>query len=102
MMTNDLLLPEYEDKYVDQMDQEKQWLESIEKRVNELLESDPGLLFSHLYRLDVEEHILLSILKHCAAENLPAAISMEIWKRQKARAISRRNHPQNLILDSDY
>lgn len=99
---NEIILPEYNDQFLDQFDQEKQWLASIETRVNELLESDPGLLFSHLYRLDVEEHVLLAILKHTSAEDLPKAISAEIWNRQKARAISRRNHPQNIILDSDY
>ncbi|MBK8956542.1 MAG: hypothetical protein IPM34_13445 [Saprospiraceae bacterium] len=99
---SDSFLPEYNERFLEELDLEKHWLESIEGRVNELLETDPGLLFSHLYRLDVEEHILANLIKFCSADSLPKAISEEIWKRQKARAISRRDHPQNLILDSDF
>ncbi len=96
------LLPEYYERFLDTPDEEAKWLESIRHRVEELLDKDPGLLFSHLYRLDVEESILSHLLRTQAADQLAEAISREIWKRQKARMQSRRDHPQGLILDSDF
>lgn len=97
----ELILPEYQDHFLDAFDEEQSWLKSIELRVSELLEKDPGLLFSHLYRLDVDEQILLRILKNTSPDGLVEALSHEIWKRQKARIKSRRDHPQNLMLDQD-
>lgn len=98
----DELLPEYSEGLLDNHNLEQQWILSIKKRVEELLEKEPGLLFSHLYRLDVEESVLAQILKHESPDNLSEAISREIWKRQKSRMISKKNNPQNLILDSDF
>lgn len=100
-MTNEFL-PEYSENYLENTDLEKQWIQSIKLRVEELLEKDPGLLFSHMYRLDVEESILKNILKTETSENLSEALSKEIWKRQKIRVISRKNNPQNIMLDEDY
>lgn len=96
------LLPEYSEKFLEQRDLEQQWIDTIRLRVEELLEKDPGLLFSHLYRLDVEESIIRTIMKITPPDLLSEAIATEIWKRQKSRMISRKNNPQNLILDSDY
>lgn len=99
---NEIQFPEYSENYLDNPDLEKQWINTIKIRVEELLEKDPGLLFSHLYRLDVEESILAHILKFESPDNLSEAISREIWKRQKSRMISRKNNPQNLFLDPDF
>jgi hypothetical protein len=99
---NDEILPEYTEALIERQDLENQWLQIIEQRVNELLEKEPGLLFSHLYRLDVEESVLNHILKHEAPSNFSKAISLEILKRQKARVISKKNNPQNLFLDEDF
>jgi len=98
----DNLFPEYSEQFLEDADHEKKWLAIIQQRVEELLEKDPGLLFSHLYRLDVEESILQTILKNVSSNQLPTAISEEIWKRQKARIMSRKNNPQGWILDSDF
>ncbi|MGB5026029.1 MAG: hypothetical protein WBO44_11795 [Saprospiraceae bacterium] len=98
----DNLFPEYSEQFLEDSDHEKKWLAIIQQRVEELLEKDPGLLFSHLYRLDVEESILQTILKNVSSDQLPTAISEEIWKRQKARIMSRKNNPQGWILDSDF
>ncbi len=99
---NDELLPEYTESLIDRQDLEKQWLQIIKQRVDELLDKEPGLLFSHLYRLDVEESVLHHILKHESPSNFSNAISLEILKRQKARIISKKNNPQNFILDEDF
>ncbi|MBK8485600.1 MAG: hypothetical protein IPL31_14960 [Saprospiraceae bacterium] len=98
----DELLPEYSEQFLENQDLENQWIQSIKLRVEELLEKDPGLLFSHLYRLDVDEGILKNILSSESSVNLSEAISSEIWKRQKSRIISRKNNPQNIMLDPDY
>ncbi|MBK6544993.1 MAG: hypothetical protein WAR77_11530 [Saprospiraceae bacterium] len=98
----DELLPEYSEQFLENQDLENQWIQSIKLRVEELLEKDPGLLFSHLYRLDVDEGILKNILSSESSVNLSEAISREIWKRQKSRIISRKNNPQNIMLDPDY
>ncbi len=98
----DEILPEYSERFLEHQDLEQQWIDTIKQRVEELLEKDPGLLFSHLYRLDVEESIITQILKNESAENLSTAISKEILKRQKSRMISKKNNPQNLILDADF
>jgi len=99
---SDDLLPEYSERFLEEQDLEQQWIDTIKKRVEELLEKDPGLLFSHLYMLDVDESIIAQILKLECTGNLSEAISREIWKRQKSRMISKKNNPQNLILDSDF
>ena len=99
---NEELLPEYSEKFLENEDLEQKWIDAIKQRVEELLEKDPGLLFSHLYRLDVEESIIANILKHESPGNLSESISREIWKRQKSRMISKKNNPQNLILDADF
>lgn len=78
----DELLPEYSEQFLENQDLENQWIQSIKLRVEELLEKDPGLLFSHLYRLDVDERILKNILSSESSVNLSEAISREIWKRQ--------------------
>lgn len=96
-----ITLPEYKECFLDHWDEEQAWIKSIEVRVGELLDKDPGLLFSHLYRLDVDEQILKNILRSTASDELAAALSVEIWKRQKSRIQSRRDHPQSLMLDQD-
>lgn len=101
-MIGDDLLAEYSERFLEEQDLEQKWIKGIRERVEELLEKDPGLLFSHLYRLDVDEKIIRFILDTAGPEQLSESIALEIWKRQKARALSRKDNPQNLILDSDF
>lgn len=100
-MTSDLFL-NYSEGFLDNPDLEAQWLSSIQKRVEELLEGDPGLLFSYLYRLDIAESTLKSILRTTSAEELSSALSREIWIRQKERVKTRKDHPQDFFLDLDH
>jgi hypothetical protein len=99
---NDDFIPDQPEAILQNPDQEQLWIESIKKRVEELLEKEPGLLFSHLYRLDIDEAIIENILKNQSSSGIAESISIEIWKRQKTRMISKKNNPQNLILDSDF
>lgn len=65
-------------------------LQLIEDRVKEILDSDPGLLFSHLYRLDVEESVLKTILHNHPPELWPEKLAQAIWERQKLRLESKK------------
>ncbi|MDQ3142160.1 MAG: hypothetical protein M3Q56_07935 [Bacteroidota bacterium] len=80
---HDSFIPEPEELLPENM--ESAWIQNIKLRVEELLDKDPGLLFSHLYRLDVEESKLQYILKNVSTEKLSEVLAEEIWKRQKER-----------------
>lgn len=60
-------------------------LEAIETRVEALLDRDPGLLFSYLYRLDIEEERLQFILGSAMPIDLVKQLSNEILQRQLTR-----------------
>lgn len=62
----------------------------IGERVSELLQQDPGLLFSHLYRLDIEEKDLRKILEDYAPELWPEKLAEAIWQRQMERIESKK------------
>lgn len=66
-------------------DTEVLFLEKIRSRVSQLLIEDSGLLFSYLYRMDIEEKILSQILEKHRGEDLVNALSKEILERQKER-----------------
>jgi hypothetical protein len=91
------LFPEYSELELSQHDAEKEWIEKIRFRVEQLLAEDPGLLFSYLYRLDVEEDKLQQVLKNTLPPAYSEAIAKEIWLRQKQRFESKRNNPQQAI-----
>lgn len=102
MMGADLILPEFNESHDDSDAHERAWLEAVKTRVAELLDSDPGLLFSHLYRLDISEASLSSILRTEFPKDIPEAISREILMREKQKAASRKANPRNIILDEEY
>ncbi len=56
----------------------------IAERVEALIEKDPGLLMSYLYRLDVSEEKAKAALEQ---DKVPVAFAVAelIWKRQKKR-----------------
>ncbi|MDX1684327.1 MAG: hypothetical protein R3275_03770 [Saprospiraceae bacterium] len=67
---------------------ETDMVEQIRKRVAELLDKNPELLFSYLYRLDVEEHKIKTALKMGGpADEILADL---IWQRQKQRLATRK------------
>ncbi len=72
---------------------ESELLEKIQFRVEQLLQEDSGLLFSYLYRMDVEEHILQDIIKQNGPSELPLALAKEILNRQIVRAQIKKNTP---------
>jgi len=71
-------------------DNEELSIRLIKERVSELLDTDPNLLFSYLYRLDVEEAELQAILHVTPPELLADSLADAIWRRQKARLASKK------------
>ncbi|MEP7324058.1 MAG: hypothetical protein ABI761_19170 [Saprospiraceae bacterium] len=55
----------------------------IEKRVEQLMADNPDLLFSFLYRLDVDEHKIQSALHN--GTDITRALATLIVQRQKVR-----------------
>lgn len=60
-------------------------LDAITFRVNELLESDPGLLFSYLYRLDVLEYKVKYVMNNSRDNNPAQSLAKLILERQMQR-----------------
>ena len=64
---------------------EEELLEAISFRVGRLMDTDSGLLFSYLYRLDVSEKSLNSVINSKSEDPLPLRIAQLILERQKER-----------------
>ena len=64
---------------------ESELLLEIQNRVHELLEHDPALLFSYLYRLDIDEEKLQHILHNPQQSSIVESIAQEILSRQMIR-----------------
>ena len=62
----------------------------IRDRVEELLARNPDLLMSYLYRLDVDEQKIQSVLNNFGGEDILTALADLIWKRQVQRVESKR------------
>lgn len=67
----------------------------IEKRVAELLQEQPDLLFSFLYRLDVDEYKIKQALQ---AESVTRALAVLIVDRQLARIKTKEANKKDDIL----
>lgn len=73
---------------------EEQLLEAITTRVLELLERNPELLFSYLYRLDVLEHKIQFALNQQTEVPPHQALAKLIFDRQKLRIETKRKYKQ--------
>ena len=81
---------------------EERYIELILERVEELLEKDPGLLFSHMYRLDIEEHVINTILKFSPPDQIFNLLAQEIWRRQKQRMYHKKHTSVKPIQDKGW
>ena len=63
---------------------EQQLLQVIETRVIELLQTNPELLMSYLYRLDVLEKDINTMLQ-CGSDQIASGFARLIYDRQMAR-----------------
>lgn len=76
--------------------EEKEIIEMIALRVEQLLKGDPDLLMSYLYRLDVEEKKINFALESSLS---PVHITFAnlIWDRQKQRILTKKKYKQDPI-----
>ena len=63
---------------------EQQLLQIIEARVVELLQTNPELLMSYLYRLDVLEKDINTMLQ-CGSDQIASGFARLIYERQMVR-----------------
>ncbi len=78
-------------------DSEQEILGAIHKRVTEMLDKNPDLLMSYLYRLDVLEVDLKRILHFSNTQPIADSITELIWERQKARVETKKQYKQTPI-----
>jgi len=71
----------------------EEMLRFIEARVIELLYKDPKLLFSYLYRLDISEAKVNTIMRR-AESNAAHGLAQLILERQLERIKTKKNMPQ--------
>lgn len=84
------------------VENENQVLEMIRLRVGELLDRDPELLMSYLYRLDVLEVDLKKVLSKDSELPIAEGFSQLIFKRQMQRVATKRKFKQDPIEGWEY
>lgn len=72
-------------------------LMAIRSRVEQLLEADPNLLFSYLYRLDVLECDIKAVLSGRTTDDVIGAVSQLILDRQLMRLKTKQQYKQDPI-----
>ena len=60
-------------------------LSLIAQRVQEILDQDAGLLFSYMYRLDIDEHRLQHVIQNYIGQDRIVALAQLILQRQIKR-----------------
>ncbi len=81
---------------------EEEILQMIEERVAQLLDTEPELLMSYLYRLDVLEKDIKLAMKLNSGSHISGVFAKLIWERQKKRLILRKRFKQGPIEDWEY
>jgi len=67
----------------------------IEQRVTQMLSENPDLLFSYLYRLDIEEVKIKEALNNSQGVSPNLAVAELILNRQKERIASKKKYKQD-------
>lgn len=79
------------------LENESQVLEMIRTRVNELLEKEPELLMSYMYRLDILEVNLKKVLAKDSPIPIAEGFSQLIFQRQLDRVATKLKYKQDPI-----
>jgi len=74
---------------------EDELLVAIKQRVQQMLETQPELLMSYLYRLDIDEKRIKGVLS--SAADTVDGLSLLIMERQKQRIASKAKYKQGPI-----
>ncbi|MEO6190523.1 MAG: hypothetical protein ABIO44_09415 [Saprospiraceae bacterium] len=89
-------------EFLPQKEEEEQvYIDRIQVRIEELQNQDLNLLFSYLYRLDIEEKKILEIINHTGQGFFARELAKEIWFRQKERMKFKKDFPVSKIKDND-
>lgn len=80
--------------------EEESLISLLAERVAELLPDQHDLLFSLMYRLDIDEQKIQRALSPLAQEPAERGLARLIWERQKQRVITRRTY-QSPPLEED-
>lgn len=75
--------------------------EILKTRINDLLENNPGFLFSLMYRLDISEGKVRYALSPFCEEEPALALANLIINRQKQRNLSKSEYKQPPLEDED-
>lgn len=78
---------------------EEELLLAIAARVADLMDREPGLLFSYLYRLDISEKKLNEAINTPSTDPLAYRIAEFILERQKERIASKEKYKSDLDID---
>jgi len=81
---------------------ELELLNAIATRVQELLDTDKGLLLSHMYRLDIEERKIAAALENQGDEPIALVLARLIFQRQKDRLATKKKYRQPPITGWEY
>lgn len=65
--------------------------QALTSRIAEMLDFQADLLFSTLYRLDVLEHKIKSVMAGTTGEEIAAGLARLVIERQKEKSITRKN-----------
>jgi len=97
MLDERIVALDNEIKKIDGSGEEDKIIEMINFRVSELMDKNPELLMSYLYRLDVLEKDLNKLLKSDIPISIADGITQLIWERQKKRLETKRQFKQDPI-----
>jgi hypothetical protein len=82
---------------------EESIVQAIRQRVTDMLDTQPDLLMSYMYRLDVLEKDLKTVLNSkIPGTDIIEEFTQLIWKRQKQRLWTRANFKQPPIEGWEY
>lgn len=79
---------------------EAQMVAMIEKRILQMLDTDPNLLFSYLYRLDIREMFIKKAMNDPVLSPQTALANL-VWNRQKERIETKKKYKQE-PLDNEW
>ncbi len=96
LINSELTLDQSPDEFQEECSELEDLLKAIEKRVAELIDRDSGLLFSYLYRLDVQEHAVRQVMNDDKV-NTVTALSQLILDRQLMRLHTKKTIHQKPI-----
>ena len=101
--TWDKIAHDFEIDYpIEKLDEEEHMILAIADRVHSLIRGNLELLMSHLYRLDVDERKIQTMLFGEMEEPVHIGIAKLIWDRQKMRIKTKEEYKQDPIEGWDF